>query len=194
MIICKRPVVLYDVDAAGVAALVLLGVVAYFAVFVPVQAQQKAVGALRSELGATRSATGQTGAHLRTLRQDVAQLQRCLADGAAQAPTATSLTQFLSRIAVLAEEANLQVLQIVPAPTQRVEDHLTSDVHISGRGRSLDFIRFLDRLARENPYQSLQRFSVTQEADAEQGVCTLSWTVRLNMLPPAPSASVEEKS
>ena len=194
MIICKRPFVLYDVDAAGVAALVLLGVVAYFAVFIPVQAQQKASRALRTELTDTRSTTGQTAAQLQTVRQDVAQLQRCLADGAAQAPTATSLTQFLSRIALLAEDANLQVLQIVPAPTQRVGDHLTSDVHISGRGRSLDFIRFLDRLARENPYQSLQRFSITQDEGAADELCTLSWTIRLNMLRPAPPTPVEDES
>jgi hypothetical protein len=57
-----------------------------------------------------------------------------------------------------------------------------NDVSFSGRGRSLDFARLLDQLARENPYFSLQEFSIKASPHPADPECDLSWTLRLYML------------
>ena len=184
MILCKKPCVLYDVDAAGILALVVLGVAAYLTAFVPLAEHESALRAIRADLVATRTATEQTGDRLARSEEDVELLRTHVAARVVEAPTAASITQFLSRAAALAGESNLQVLQVTPAPTKPTGDHLTSDIRMTARGHSLDFIRFLDRLARSNPYQTLERFSITRSEKATSGTCGLAWTIRLHILPP----------
>ncbi len=183
MILCKKPCVLYDVDGIGIGVLTLLGAAAYLIGIAPLQVQQSALREVRSEWTTARAATQEAGDRLAQVHRDLEQLKTYLTAGVAEAPTTASLTPFLSHVAALAGEANLQLLQVVPAPTKTTGDHITSDIRMSGRGGSLDFIRFLDRLSRANQYQTLQAVSITRAKGAAGATCGLSWTLRLHMLP-----------
>jgi hypothetical protein len=187
MIICKRPCTLYDVDVAGLGGLVLLAALAYFVIVVPMRAHWSTYRDLSAQHRSAEAVAQQTGNRVRQAGADIARLGDGVAALAERAPEPGSLPQFLSRATDLAEQAQLEVFQVLPHATRAVDEYLIADIEMSGCGRSLDFIGFLDALARENPYQSLQQFSITQPDGPDDGLCDLSWTIRLYMLPSEPS-------
>jgi len=183
MIVCKKPCTVYDVDLAGLSALTVLGLLTYFAVVVPMRMHWNSYRDLSARQHSSETAVRQTGNQLRRVEADVTRLQAAIVTLARQAPQPGSLPQFLSRATVLAEGTQLEVFQVIPHATRAVDECLVADIEMSGRGHSLDFIRFLDALARENPYQSLRQFSITRREQSDDGLCDLSWTIRLHMLP-----------
>jgi hypothetical protein len=183
MIVCKKPWTIYDVDLAGLSALTVLGLLTYFVVILPVRRHWDSYRDLSAQQQSSETVLRQTGNQLRRVEADVARLKAAIVSLAEQAPQPSSLPQFLSRTTILAEGMQLEVFQVIPHTIQTVDGCPVADIEMSGRGYSLDFIRFLDMLARENPYQSLRRFSITRLEQPEGGLCDLSWTVRLHMLP-----------
>jgi Tfp pilus assembly protein PilO len=194
MIVCKKPCTIYDVDLAGLSALTVLGLLTYFVVVLPVRTHWDTYRELSARQHSSETAIRQTDGQLRKAESDIARLQAAIVKLSRQAPQAGSLPQFLSRATVLAEGAQLEVFQVVPHATRAVDECLVAEIEMSGRGHSLDFVRFLDTLARENPYQSLQQFSITRREESDDGVCDLSWTIRLRMLPVKSPAYTEGQS
>lgn len=194
MIVCKKPCTLYDVDLAGLSALTVLGLLTYFAVVVPIQTHWDTYRDLSARQNFSETVLRQTGSQLRKVEADTARLQATIATLARQVPQPGWLPQFLSRATVLAEGTQLEVFQVIPHAMQAVDECLVADVEMSGRGHSLDFIRFLDALGRENPYQSLRQFSITRREESDDGLCDLSWTIRLRMLPAASPGQTEGQS
>ncbi len=194
MVICKRPCRIYDVDAVGFLTVLLIGATGYQTGFVSLQDQNRTLVERRQELAAVRAAAKDV--HERRVRvgENLKRFRAQLAGVSAQVPTVNSLTQFLSELATLARRSDLEVLQIVPGRTETQHGHAMSDISVTARGRSIDFIRFLGRLERASPHQSLQRLSIARRAQSQHKQCELAWTIRLHMLPAEVAVQLREES
>ena len=182
MIVCRKPFTIFDVDVIGVAALVVLALAACFGVLVPASANATEYRALSARLVAADGRLEQTNQQLRRINSEIAALESGVAERTRAAPGADAPTPFLQRVAALAEQWNVQLVQVLPQPTRAADGYLFTDVRFSGRGTSLSFAGLLDQLARENPYHALQDFAITRSADPGDTRCALSWTLRLHML------------
>lgn len=182
MIVRGRPCTLYDVDVIGLVALATIALAAYFGVILPGGATTLEYRDLSAKIVAANTAADQTAQRLQAVTQEVEMLQSGVFNRARAAPKPGALTPFLQRVANLAIRCDLRILQVLPQPARQVGGYLLSDICFSGRGRSLDLARLLDQLARQNPYFSLQDFSIKASSDPDNHACELSWTLRLHML------------
>lgn len=182
MIVCRRPCTIYDVDVIGVAVLVVIALAACFGVIVPASANATEYGALSARTAAAHAKTEQTSERLGALNAEIEMLRSGVADRTRAAPKPNAPTPFLQRVASLARDYDLEISQVLPQPVQEADGYLTTEVRFLGRGTYLNFIRLLDQLARDNPYHTLQDFSIRSAADQGDPRCALSWTLRLYML------------
>ena len=194
MVICKKPCTIHDVDAVGFLAVLLIGITGYRSGYVSLQEQQRTLAERRHELAAVRATAEDVHERRDNVGENMKRLRAQLAEVSAQVPTMNSLTQFLSELATLARRSDLEVLQIVPGRTETQHGHSMSDIRVTARGRSIDFIRFLGRLERAGPHQSLQRLSIARSTQTQDKQCELAWTIRLHMLPPAVAAQLRGES
>jgi Tfp pilus assembly protein PilO len=182
MIVSRKPCTLYDVDVIGIVVLVVIALAACFGVVVPAGANASEYRELSAKIAAANAAADQTGSRLRRVSQEIEVLQRGVAGHMHAAPKPSALTPFLQRVASLAIPCNLRIIQVLPQPVQQAEACLTCDVSFSAQGRSLGFARLIHELSRDNPYFSLQDFSIKTSPNAAQPTYELSWTLRLYML------------
>ena len=187
MIVSRKPCTIYDVDVIGVAALVVTGLAAWFGVIVPASANATEYQALSARIAAAETKLEHAGEQLRNVNARITALQNGVADRTRDAPKSGALTPFVQCAASLAEECELQVAQVLPQPVRHADGYLIGDVWFSGRGTSLNFARFLDQLARVNPYHGVEGFSIKRSGgEPDDPECALSWTLRLYMLEDAP--------
>lgn len=187
MILLHRPIVVYDVDAVAAVVLLALLALGYFGVVEPAEERARLQNGLQAQLTQLEAQMGRRAARLRALEEQVGQLQKGVAAQRAAAPRRASLAATVQGIVALAESCGLRVAQVAPQ-TGRETDHHLADFAFSARGYSLDFLRFLDQLARDNPHCSVLQFAVAASAQAEDAACNLSWTLRLRMLSDEPAA------
>jgi Tfp pilus assembly protein PilO len=193
VIVCRKPCTLYDFDVLGAAGLVVVGLAAWWAVVAPWRQLYSEYRRLLEARDNTERVLQQEVAALDRFEQGLAQLEDAVASEADDVPRSAAYAQLLKRMTDAALDAQLELLNVSPQPVVARGPYLVSDVKLGGRGRSQDFIRFLDRLAQENPYQSLQMCSLTratQPGTPGAPLCDLSWTVRLYLLPGGPSEAV----
>ncbi len=186
MIVCRKPCTLYDFDLLGVAGVVVIALAAWWAVMVPWRHMYSDYQRLVVARDNTEQALQQEVAALDRFEQGLAQLEDAVASETDDVPRSTAHAQLLQHMTDAALGAHLELLNVSPQPAVVRGPYLVSDVKLGGRGRSQDFIRFLDRLAQENPYQTLQTCSLTRAAQPgppQAALCELSWTVRLYLLP-----------
>lgn len=192
MIVCRKPCTLYDFDLLGLAGLVVVGLAAWWAVVAPWRQMWSRYAELVDAQEHTERALRQEVAALDGFEQGLAQLEDAVVSEADDVPRSSAYAQLLRRMTDAALDARLELLNVSPQPLVTRGAYVVSDVRLGGRGRSQDFLRFLDRLAQENPCQSLQMCSLTRSGQADtQGsaLCELTWTVRLYLLPGEPSES-----
>jgi Tfp pilus assembly protein PilO len=183
MIVARKPCVIYDVDVIGVVGLLVLGLAGWFGVVVPANANAIEYAALSAQIAVAETKLEQASQRLREVNTRIASLQSGVAERTRDAPKRTALTSFLQCAATVAEECDLQIVQVVPQPVREAEGYFVGDVSFTGRGTCLDFARFVDRLARRNPYHAVQAFAIEQRGgEADDAQCQLSWTLRLYML------------
>ena len=182
MIVCRKPVTLYDVDVVGLAILAALGAMAYFCVIRPVSANTQEHATLAVGISAAQAGTEQTSERIRAVNREIELLRNGVEQRVHAAPKPGALTPFLQRVANLALQCDLEILQVVPSSVQQSEGYLVNDIAFTGRGRSLDFARLLESLAWENPHFSLQDFSIRSGPGGAGSKCELAWTLRLYML------------
>ena len=183
MIVCKKPWTLYDVDVAGMAGVVVLGLAAWWLVVAPWQRVWSDYRGLTGVRSVSQDALNKDMVELERFKQGLEQLEGVVATETRHVPRADSFSRLLEQMTGLAREASLELLNVAPQPATVSGAYVVSDVQVGGRGRSQDFIRFLDRLALENPCQSLQACSITRATKETQPTCELAWTVRLYLLP-----------
>jgi Tfp pilus assembly protein PilO len=190
VIVCRKPWTLYDFDLLGLAGLVVVGLATWWAVLAPWRHMWNEYRRLSAARDTTARALQEEAAALADCEQNLGQLEGAIAAEANDVPHSAAYARLLKRMTDAALDAQLELLNVSPQPIVQRGPYLVSDVKLGGRGRSQDFIRFLDRLAQENPCQALQACSVTRNA-APAGplapVCELSWTVRFYLLPDEPS-------
>ncbi len=182
MIIMRRPRPIYDVDVAGSAALVALALAAWWLVARPCAATWEEY----SRTVATRTTlAGRVDADSRALQrsgQELARLEQLVSTEAGQVPPVSAFSDQLRGMSAAAQEAGLRLMNVEPQAAQPSGPYTITDIKVDGRGVSRDFLRFLDRLATENPYQSLRAFSIRRTADSLDPACSPSWTTRFYLL------------
>lgn len=200
MIVSRKPCTLYDVDVIGIVLLAVIALAVYLGVIVPAGANASGYRDLSAKIAAANAAADQTGDRLRRVNQEIEMLQSGVAGHMHVAPKPGALTPFLQRVASLAIGCDLRIMQVLPQPVREADGYLTCDVSFSGQGRGLDFARLIHELSGDNPYFSLQGFSVKRPPNAAPPECELSWTLRLYMLeddtrqpPPAGVRDAEDR-
>ena len=183
MIVCRKPWTLYDVDVAGMAGVVVVGLVAWWLVVVPWQRVWNDYRGLTGVRSVSEDALHKDMVELERFERGLEQLEGVVAAQTRHVPRADSFSRLLKQMTDLAREASLELVNVAPQPATASGAYLVSDVQVGGRGRSQDFIRFLDRLALDNACQSLQACSITRATKETQPTCELTWTVRLYLLP-----------
>lgn len=183
MIVCKKPCTLYDVDLIGLVGLAALGLAAWWLVLAPWQTTWNRYRELAVKHLAAESKLQQEVLELKQFQERLAQIEGTVTSQAEEVPHAAWLSRLLRKMTDLAKEAELEVHSVAPQPAIREGEYLVNDIQLTGRGRSHGLIRFLDQLARENPYQSLRYCSITHSAGESDPTCELSLTVRLYLLP-----------
>jgi hypothetical protein len=183
VIVSRRPWTIYDVDIVGGASVLLLLAAAMWFVVWPWQRTWRDYRQTTTARTEAVTGLGDDRLALDEFEQSLQPLQQVIASQTRQIPYADSFARLLRQLTDVANEAQLQLLTVQPQPIVASGPYLVSDIHLGGRGRSRDFIRFLDRLAQENPYQSLLTCAMDRAAGEIQPACNLSWTVRLYLLP-----------
>lgn len=183
MIVCRRPVAIHDVDLIGAAALAVVGLAAWWLVVAPWQQTWAAYRDTAARRGTAELRLREEAAELERFERGLAQLDAAVAAQVEQIPRAAAVSRLLRNMTDIAQDARLEILSVAPQPAQRDGDHLVCDIDVAGRGRSHDFLVFLDRLAQENACQSLKCFSIVRPASAADAVCELTWALRLYLLP-----------
>jgi hypothetical protein len=182
MIVARKPCTLYDVDVIGVTILTVIALAACFGVILPTGSNASAYRDVSARIVSANAVGDETGERLRNVMREIKMLQAGVAEHLDAAPKPGALTPFLQRVASLAVQCELRLAQVLPQPMKQADGYLTCDVSFSGQGRCLAFARLLDELSADNPYFSLQDFSIKASRNAAQPVCELSWTLRLYML------------
>jgi hypothetical protein len=188
MIVCKKPCTLYDVDVLGAAGVLVLTLAAWWLVVAPWQHMWRDYQALSAARVVATTQLCDDVKELERFEQGLTQLDELVTADFGDIPRSDSVSQLLRKITALAEGEKLELLNVTPQPATPSGAYLVSDIKVGARGHSRDFIRFLDRLARENPYQSLLTCSINRAAQTAPGICEFDWTVRAYLLPPAKNA------
>ena len=183
MSIAKKPSRLHDVDLAGLIGLAVLGLVAWWLVIAPWQRTWSSYQELATRRATTEAGLQQDVIEFERFQLGVVRLEETIARHAEEVPQATSISRVLREMTDIAQAARLELMSVAPQPARWDGDYVINDIRVAGRGRSHDFIRFLDEFARENPYQSLEYCSITRPANHAEPTCELSWLVRLYLLP-----------
>jgi Tfp pilus assembly protein PilO len=190
MIVTRRPCTIYDVDVVGSAVLAVLGLAAWLLVAAPWQRTWRTYRELRTQQTVAEQRLQNDVVDGERYQRELADLEQLAHTQASQVPCLNSLPQLLSKMTAIAKDAHVELLNVAPQPALTDGAYLVSDIRIVGRGTSHDFLYFLDRLAQDNPYQSLRTCSIARSVAAPEPTCELNWAVRLYMFPLAdPPAS-----
>ena len=182
MIVCRKPIRLFDADIIGAATLLAVGALAYFAVFVPGQESAKRQTLLRNSIADATTTARTTADRLARVNAEASRLREGVERHLLTAPRAHALTPFLQQVATLAENTGIRVTQVVPEAVRHGDGFLSGDVRYSGEGSSLAFLHLLDQLAQRNPYCAVEDLVIKNAGAALDTPCKLNWTLRLYML------------
>jgi Tfp pilus assembly protein PilO len=183
VIVCKRPVVLHDVDVFGLIALTAIGLATWWFVARPWEQTWRDYRALAAQRRVVETRLQTELRELERFERGLNELRTAVATQAQLAPQATSISHVLREMTELARASNLEILSVVPQAAEREGAYLVNEIHVMARGQSTDFIRFLDQLALTNPYQSLTDCRILRPAKNMRPTCELSWSLRLYLLP-----------
>lgn len=191
MIISRKPLMLFDVDVIAGAVLLVIALVAWFAVIVPARANGADYRDLSAKIDAANAAVAAASEKLNVVQIQTERLRAGVRTQSDAAPKPDALTPFLSLVSTLAAECGVTIAQVVPAPLRANDGYLSTDIRLSGTGGSLDFARFLDRLACKHRYFSLEEYAIKRSPIQAAQQCDISWIVRLYMLDEKPETRKE---
>jgi Tfp pilus assembly protein PilO len=190
VIVCRKPITLYHVDLIGLAVLAGLAATAWWFVVLPWQQTWHDHHELAVRCATLQTGLRQDALELKTYEQGLADLRAAIAGAADTVPHIASIARQLRNMTDIAQAAGIEIQSVTPQPAQQEGEYVVNDIQVAGRGRSVDFIRFLDQLAEANPYQMLQDCLIQRPADEPDATCRLSWSVRLYLLPASAAATV----
>lgn len=186
MMLCRRPWRLYDVDAAGLAGLVLLAALAVWRIpaewdrvthdYRQRRAQYIGVDAqLRAELPAVAECEARLGEAIEALRARQASV-----------PTTHALPGLLKDLTEAVRTAGLDLVRFTPQPVSREGAYDTCEIDFAARGSIVELIRFLDLLAQRHACHELRTCAVVRGSGE---ACDLTWRLRIYLLPPPVQSS-----
>ena len=182
MILCRRPFLIYHVDALGGLGVLGLVLAGWWLAVVPWRQTCAGYRELGERCASLESDLQAQSERLDQVQQDLSWLEGVVQAQAVEVP-APILSRACCEMTDVAKEVQIELLSVAPQPAVSEGAYLVSEIQLAGRGRSRDFIRFLDRLAQRNPFQALTNCAVRRTATAADQACEISWTVRLYMLP-----------
>jgi len=183
MIIARKPLVIFDVDLFGVGALGLLLAAGWFLVVAPWQQVWSEHTALSAGREQVESRLQSDIRELERFDKGLEQLRAAVESQAGAVPDEASLPQVLREMTSIAQAADVEIQSVAPQPARHQGPYRISDIDVTGRGTSREFIRFLDLLAQRNPHHALRACMLTRAAESPDARCELSWTLRLYLLP-----------
>lgn len=187
MILCRKPIPIYDVDLIGVAVLAVTALAAWLCAVVPWREAWRTQRALATRYAVAQQQLQTNLGELQQLQSRLAQVQNFVNTQQAQVPHPGALSHMLREMTEIAKDERLELLAVTPQPAAREGAYVVNDIQVVGRGASHDFIRFLDQFARRNPYQYVRHGQLRRDATAPSPTCELHWTVRFYMLPIEPN-------
>jgi Tfp pilus assembly protein PilO len=194
MILLRKPVKVFDVDALGVAALIALGATVYLTAVVPSRAQAKQRDALLAEARNAEAKVLDSEGRLRGIEQLTKELQATVAERVAASPTRAAINSIVNDILQNTEDSNLKIDSVEPRPPRRQDDHYICDVIMVGRGHAPDVVEFLETLAERHPYHSIEMLSMTGGAGDEDQACRFECHLQLHLLPDDVQTAQEDPS
>lgn len=189
MIVSRKPWTIYDVDAIGGGCLVVVLLASWWLVFAPWQQTWSSYRALADERSETAQRLRDDVASAEEYYRQLDDLEQLVSTQAHEVPAAAQLSKILQQFTDIAKGERIELVSVAPEPATLKGAYVVTDIRVEARGTSVDFIRFLDRLAVENPYQSLRDCVIKKPAGGAAERCSLSWTVRLYMQPDAGGAA-----
>jgi Tfp pilus assembly protein PilO len=187
LILCRKPVVLHHVDALGLAYVGLALAASYFLVLAPWQEVWRTSRALAVRQVAAEQQLARDAAALEQAQAALDRLATAVQSAGAQMPPADGLARVLRELTDTAAATHLDLRSVTPLPAARAGDYVVNDVQVVAAGRCGAFIQFLDQLAVDNPYQSLQHCTLTRPVGAVEPACELSWVLRFYLTPDEPA-------
>jgi Tfp pilus assembly protein PilO len=184
VIVARKPCTIYDVDVIGAVALVAISLAAWWTALAPWQRTWEGYRAATARYAAARASLHVDVRELEHFRERLSQLESVVRARANEVPRVDALPQLLRQMTEIAKDAQIELLSVTPQPAREEGPHWVCDIQVVGRGRSLDLIRFLGRLAEQNPYQSLRACTIVRPGQAAEPTCDLAWTIRLYMRSP----------
>lgn len=183
MIVARKPWMIYDVDLIG--AIIALALAVGGVWFVGMHWQQtwadyRVVAAARNT---AQSKLHEDVVKLEQFETGLAEFAQTVDEYEGRVPRGESLSTLLHQMTDVAKGAELEILSVTPQPSTEEGPYVVTDVRVGARGRSHDFIRFLDRLAEVNSCQSLVLCSITRPVSSIEPTCDFAWTMRFYLLP-----------
>jgi len=183
MIVCRRPWTIFDVDLMGLGALGAIVAAFWWLVLNPWQQTWNRYRDLSARRAMLEARLENQQRELERFEAGVAQIQAAVTAQAAQAPRAGAIAGLLRQLTNLAEQSHLELLSVTPHSTTHEGKYLVNEIEVAARGRSRDFIDYLDRLAQTMPGQTLVSCSITRSVGSTEPLCELVWALRLYLLP-----------
>lgn len=181
MIITHRPITIFDVDLVGAGSLLVLILGGCFAIGAPAMHNHAECRQIRADILKSQSEIARLETARRQMEMSLPRYRESLSRRAARIPLVEGLSPYLARIASCADESGIEIMQLQPGPLQKSADGVQSDIRVTARGSFRGFAHFLDRIRRENDCQQIVDLAIGG-GGAPEGACSLTWTVRLNML------------
>jgi Tfp pilus assembly protein PilO len=185
MIICRRPLTIYAVDALGATFVVGLMALSYWFIWRPWQETWQGYRECTVQRGLAGQELKGELLNLERFEERLAGLEEVVLAQSARIPRSDALAGLLREMTETAAEAQVEILSVTPQPAVREGEYVVCDINVAGRSRSHDFVRFLDCMAARNPYQSLRDCAVRRSTGTADGLCDMNWTMRVYMLPVA---------
>lgn len=209
MILLRKPLTLYDVDAAGIGVLALLLGVAWWGIATPLMHAGAQSDFARSAVKSAEESRRGARAALNTLVKDSVGLEALLAEFKDNIPTESRRSDVMADIVARATAAGVQVTSVTPLQPLRGERHVSIDTDLSVRSTPAALATFLAQLAAEFPYHSIEDLAISEAraskagnsgtvagAGTVDGECEIKLRLRLYMLvdAPEPAASSPPKA
>lgn len=183
MILCRRPIKVYDCDVVGLLVVAGLGMATVLAML-PLLSTQTQKAGLGAALAEARKGLHQSGETLRKIRRQANELEALESQQRGALVSANEMTTSLAGLAGKAAEFGLTLTEIAPQPASAAGELVAIDVRIAASGRAVDLMRLLHALQVEYPWVRLERLEI-HATEAAQEQCALSAVIRWFALPSA---------
>lgn len=186
MIVCRRPLLIFDVDLYGAGSLATIGLLASLGLGIPLRHVWTQYASATENVTLAESHRQRAALELSRLQEEVGRLRSAVERRAQAVPGSEGQSDFSSGIARLAHEAGLELAEVAPQRARREGDYVVADVHLKAHGSGLAFLRFFDAASQRHPNHTVERLLVTRaETPDGNAPCTLACTLRLYMTPDA---------